>query len=173
MKQIKSIILNEKAYKITEDAYLLLFDFLNHIKKTSSSSSYYDSEIQTSILIDMELEQRKQQIADIPVIEEVIRTMKENRKIKYKEKFYENEKFRKKEKLTNTRKGLYRKLSDKILGGVCSGIADKLNTDPVIIRILFLLAALFKGYFIPVYILLWIIIPPETEQTKPGKTVSL
>jgi phage shock protein PspC (stress-responsive transcriptional regulator) len=36
-----------------------------------------------------------------------------------------------------TRRRLYRDSSDKFIGGVCSGIANYLNTDPAIVRILF------------------------------------
>jgi phage shock protein PspC (stress-responsive transcriptional regulator) len=38
---------------------------------------------------------------------------------------------------TRKRNRLYRDSSDKILGGVCSGLANYMNVDPAIIRILF------------------------------------
>lgn len=59
-----------------------------------------------------------------------------------------------------------RNADDKILGGVCSGLANYLNIDPVIVRILFvlLLAPLFW-----VYILLWIIVPSQSAQSNITK----
>ncbi len=56
-------------------------------------------------------------------------------------------------------KRLYRSGEDKILGGVCGGIAEYLNVDPVIIRLLWVIAALFWGAGILAYIIAWIIIP--------------
>jgi phage shock protein PspC (stress-responsive transcriptional regulator) len=52
---------------------------------------------------------------------------------------------------------------DKIIGGVCSGLANYFGIDPVIMRILFvvLIAPLFW-----VYILLWVIVPSESMQTN-------
>jgi phage shock protein PspC (stress-responsive transcriptional regulator) len=52
---------------------------------------------------------------------------------------------------------------DKIIGGVCSGLANYFGIDPVIMRIMFvvLIAPLFW-----VYILLWIIVPSESMQTN-------
>lgn len=52
-------------------------------------------------------------------------------------------------------KRLYRDENNKILGGVCSGIAAYFNIDPVIVRILFIVS----GIGLLVYILLWIFVP--------------
>lgn len=61
---------------------------------------------------------------------------------------------------------LYRNADDKILGGVCSGLANYLGIDPVVMRILFvvLIAPLFW-----VYILLWIIVPSKSIQSNITK----
>ncbi len=61
---------------------------------------------------------------------------------------------------------LYRNADDKIVGGVCSGLANYLGIDPVIMRILFviLIGALFW-----IYILLWIIVPSQSLQTNITK----
>jgi len=56
-------------------------------------------------------------------------------------------------------KRLYRSRKDKILGGVCGGIAEYFNVDPVIIRLLWVLFALAYGSGVLVYIIAWIIIP--------------
>ncbi len=50
---------------------------------------------------------------------------------------------------------LYRNSSDKIIGGVCSGLAHFLKVDPVWIRLLFVI--LF-GVFFWVYLVLWIVL---------------
>lgn len=54
---------------------------------------------------------------------------------------------------------VYRSSKDKILGGVCGGIAEYLGVDPVIIRLLWVLAGLAWGSGILLYIIAWIIIP--------------
>ena len=58
---------------------------------------------------------------------------------------------------------LYRS-SNKILGGVCSGIADYFNTDPTIIRILWVLFSLIYGVGILFYLICWLIIPRNPKQ---------
>jgi len=60
-------------------------------------------------------------------------------------------------------KKLYRSEKNRILGGVAGGIAEYLKADPTVIRLLFILIMLFWGAGIPVYLLLWIIIPPQSK----------
>ena len=55
-------------------------------------------------------------------------------------------------------KKLYRNKDEYKIAGVCSGMAEYFDIDPVIIRLLFLLA-LFLGAGFIVYIIGWIIIP--------------
>jgi len=60
------------------------------------------------------------------------------------------------------RKKLVRSRKDKYLGGVCGGIAEYLNTDPTLIRLLFVLFAIFGGPGILLYLILWIALPEES-----------
>ena len=65
---------------------------------------------------------------------------------------------------------IYRDSSDKLLGGVCSGIANYMNVDPAIVRLLFAIIT-FGGFGtgIPIYILLWIVLPVRDLDTYVGK----
>ncbi|MBU0530751.1 MAG: PspC domain-containing protein [Nanoarchaeota archaeon] len=54
---------------------------------------------------------------------------------------------------------LYRSGKDKILGGVCGGIGEYLGVDPVIIRLIWIIAFFAWGIGLVAYIIAWIIIP--------------
>lgn len=71
---------------------------------------------------------------------------------------------------TRTKRRLYRDSSDKFIGGVCSGIANYLNTDPAIIRIIFAIIT-FGGFGLGflVYILLWMVLPDRDLEGFSGK----
>lgn len=56
-------------------------------------------------------------------------------------------------------KKLHRSESEKIIGGVCGGIGEYFDLDPVIIRILFLIAFFSAGAGFLAYIIMWIIVP--------------
>jgi phage shock protein PspC (stress-responsive transcriptional regulator) len=48
-----------------------------------------------------------------------------------------------------------------MIGGVCAGIADYLDIDPTIVRLLAVAAVLFGGSGILAYIIAWVVIPEE------------
>ena len=57
-------------------------------------------------------------------------------------------------------KKLYRNTSDKMIAGVCSGLAEYLNVDPTIIRLIWALVAL-SGAGVVAYLIAAIIIPEK------------
>jgi phage shock protein C len=62
-------------------------------------------------------------------------------------------------------KRLYRSRKDRKIAGVCGGIAEYFNIDPVIVRVIAVLLLLPGGFpgLIP-YIVLWIIVPENPRQ---------
>lgn len=61
-------------------------------------------------------------------------------------------------------KRLYRSSKNRLVAGVCGGIAEYFNIDPVIPRIIFVILLLPGGLpgFLP-YLILWLIVPKDTE----------
>ena len=63
-------------------------------------------------------------------------------------------------------KKLYRNEHNKMIAGVCSGLADYMGTDVTIIRILAVLLIFFGvGAGIPIYIIMWLVIPVNSDPT--------
>jgi phage shock protein PspC (stress-responsive transcriptional regulator) len=60
---------------------------------------------------------------------------------------------------------VYRNTDDHVLGGVCSGLAIYWDFDPVILRVIFIIA-LLAGFGVLLYIILWIAIPPATTTAQ-------
>lgn len=48
---------------------------------------------------------------------------------------------------------------DRILGGVCGGLAEYFGLDKTLLRVIYVLLVLFGGVGILVYIIFWIIMP--------------
>lgn len=59
--------------------------------------------------------------------------------------------------------GLERSRTDKIVAGVCGGIARQYGWDPTIVRIVYVLGSVFSAAFpgILVYLVLWFLMPLE------------
>lgn len=64
-------------------------------------------------------------------------------------------------------KKLYRSNKDKMIAGVCGGLAEYFNVDPVIIRLIAFVLLLPGGLpgLLP-YVVLWIVVPVNAEQQK-------
>ncbi len=60
-------------------------------------------------------------------------------------------------------KRLYRDENDKVLGGVCSGLANYFNLDVVVTRIIFVIL-LFSGIGFLTYIIMWIAVPSSATK---------
>lgn len=54
---------------------------------------------------------------------------------------------------------LTRSPTEKMVAGVCGGLAEYFNIDPVVVRLIFVLVTLTSGLGLPVYVVLWIIMP--------------
>jgi phage shock protein C len=67
-------------------------------------------------------------------------------------------------------KRLYRSTREKMIGGVCGGMAEYFDIDPVLIRILFVVATFVGGSGVLAYIICWIIIPEEPRVVQPAAT---
>ena len=63
-------------------------------------------------------------------------------------------------------KKIYRSRNDKVIAGICGGLGKYLDIDPVIIRVLFIILLLTIGSGILIYLLAWILIPLEPENTE-------
>jgi len=57
--------------------------------------------------------------------------------------------------------------NDKVIAGVCAGIAEFLGWDIALVRILYILVSIISAAFpgILVYIILWIVMPPPENNT--------
>lgn len=63
---------------------------------------------------------------------------------------------------------LARSSSDRIIAGVAGGLAEHFGLDPTLVRIAWVLAVVFGGFGLLVYVILWIVLP----EGSPGSSAS-
>jgi phage shock protein C len=74
---------------------------------------------------------------------------------------------------TSTTPRLYRSATDKVIAGVCGGLAAYFKIDPVLVRLAFVVFAIAGGASLLLYIILWIAVPlGDTTSTAMVRTVS-
>ena len=63
----------------------------------------------------------------------------------------------------NSYRRLTRSTSDRRIAGVCGGLAQYLNVDPTVIRIIFLIALLFGALGFWAYLIIWLAAPEDNR----------
>jgi phage shock protein C len=62
---------------------------------------------------------------------------------------------------------LYRSQTNRQVAGVAGGLAEYLNVDPTLIRVLFIAFAVAGGAGLVMYVAMWIIVPEADEEPPP------
>ena len=65
------------------------------------------------------------------------------------------------------RRRLTRDRDDRMIGGVCSGIAKHFDLDPTLVRVVFVVLSLVSGVGIIAYVVMWLLLP-AAERTDAG-----
>ena len=157
MKKTFTISLGHSVFNVEEDAYQILKTYLDSIKNyfqkmENDSEIISDFELRIAENFSSKLSSGKQYInlSDVKEVIQIMGSLDDFQEI-YNDDQTEDVKEEKKE---NNK--LYRDSSNRIIAGVCSGIAEYFKIDPIIVRILFFIAVPLN---LIVYIIFWIGIP--------------
>ena len=63
---------------------------------------------------------------------------------------------------------MQRSRTEKMLGGVCGGLAAYFSIDPTLVRVLWVAMTLIVGIGILLYIILWLVMPLEPPAQPLG-----
>ena len=138
MKKVISIHLDNKMFQIEEDAYSYLNNVLNGQWKKQ------ELEAQVAERFEQKLNGGKTVITFPDVVDALYQ-------LGFSASEYQSASWRDKR--------MYRQPRDKMIGGVCMGLSEYFEIDPVIIRVLFVIALFLGTMGFWLYVILWIIIP--------------
>ena len=62
-------------------------------------------------------------------------------------------------------RALLRCTSNRMLGGVCAGVAEAVGLDVTVVRIAAVVLALIGGLAVPAYLAAWVLVPDEDTNT--------
>ena len=68
--------------------------------------------------------------------------------------------------MSNNIKKLYRSKTNRVIFGVCGGLGEYFEIDPLIVRILFIVLSLAHGAGVIAYIILAILVPEDEKKVK-------
>ena len=179
MKKTLSIHLGRQLFVIEEDAYDRLQVYLKKLEASLANESgmaeiVEDIEMRCAELVSQYLGDTRQ-VVTLVDIEKAIASLGEPEEITEEttEDPKQNQSFNQQ---SNGQKRMYRDMDQAMLGGLASGLSAYLGVDPVFVRIIFVIFA-FMGFGVPLYILLWIIVPsaktPSERLQMKGKPVNI
>lgn len=67
--------------------------------------------------------------------------------------------------------GVRRRTDDKWIGGVCSGLADRLGVDPVIVRAALVLLTILGGVGVTIYLVAWTLLPNDRGEIAAERAI--
>lgn len=174
MKKTLTVNLGGTVFHIDEDAYALLDNYLSNLRqyfRAQSDAQEIVSDIECRISeLFLEKINAGQQVITIADVEGVIERMGKPEEFDSINEGATAEECceERNEKCTYTiDKRLYRNPDDKILGGVFSGLAAYTGWDVTLIRLIATVILVFGyGVLVPIYIVMWIVIPPACTATE-------
>jgi len=159
MKKVVTVGIGGRSFVIDEDAYQRLSLYLTRFKERTkmgvqSGDVMEDLEQRISELFTEALGSRLE-VVNINMVNNVISQLGMPDGGTMDEDFGVRDDYAG----TGTVKKLFRDPDNKSLGGVCSGLALYLNTDVVLLRVLFVIALFMGGVGFWAYIIFWIVAP--------------
>ena len=199
MKKTLTVNLNGRVYTIDEDAYRLLDNYLNNLriyfrKEEGASEIIADFEARIEELFSEKI-RLGHQVITFEHVEEVITRV--GRPADFADREEKDEKQMPVTEPVKGRKKFYRNMDDKLLGGVCSGLAAYFDWSVVAIRVIlilspFILSSLklvnlnvhlflftfnFGGLILLAYLIAWIVVPAagtaEQKLQMHGKPITV
>ncbi|MEI7662169.1 MAG: PspC domain-containing protein, partial [Bacteroidota bacterium] len=166
MKKTLTINLGGIVFHIDEDAYQFLSRYLENLERHFSRQEGFrdilnDIESRIAEILGDRLSETRQ-VVTVEDVNEVIAIMGNPVEFDREEPAGTNKDAR------GGRKGdkrFFRNPDEKVIAGVCSGIASYFHLDPVWIRLIFLVFILAGGSGILLYLVLWIVIPEALTTT--------
>lgn len=156
MNRILSINISGTVFQIEEDAYDMLRTYMEKLKfhfRDNDGSQEIVDDIESRIAEMFTTDPGKHTFISKRHVEKVMEIMGSPSQFGDKEH----------SEFVPSARPAYRRLfrdpEGRILGGVCSGLGAYFNTDPLWVRILFLIAFFGFGSGLLVYLILWVIVP--------------
>lgn len=183
MNKIFNINLGGYPFTIDDNAFIKLDKYLSTIKKHFSTSDGCDdiiSDIEARIAELFNEELKGQPIVGLREIDKVISIMGKPEEFGASADAFDADDSAKQKKSSKkkswddtikTGRRFFRDSDEKVIGGVCSGVASYFGIhDPVWVRIAFVLGVFGGGIAVPLYLILWAAIP---EAKTAGDKLSM
>ena len=164
MRKVIEVSIGGINFTMEDDAYYRLKEYLRRFEETISDKKearevMEDVEARVAEIFQKEMK-FSNQVVDMRLVQVVIDHLGEvETKTQNENQSSSQSNYDPGEEYTRGNKKFYRDMDDKMLAGVCSGIATYTGVDVTIIRLIFVALAFAYGSAILAYFILWIVSP--------------
>lgn len=169
MKETVNVSIASQAFTLDNDAYQLLSGYLREVKSRLSGAekdeTYTDIEARIAEIFREKLPS-PMLVVTIGIVREAMAQMgtpddfgSTGASSATDERNEQREKYNNHSNFT----ALRRSASDKMIAGVCGGLAEHFGVDSALLRLITIMLVLFGGLSLWVYIIFWIIIPQQED----------
>ena len=176
MKKTITVNIGGYAFTIEEDAYQSLLTYLKTIEsyfqvEEGGDEILSDIEARIAELFNERLGEGRQVVEEDDVLEikSIMGEPEQYAPFDSEEPEPSNEKADQTKYERSKNRKFYRDTEDELIGGVCSGLSHYLGWDPIWLRGIFIGFVLAGFAGIPLYIILWILIPSAKTTTEKLK----
>ncbi|WP_136468837.1 PspC domain-containing protein [Flagellimonas onchidii] len=170
MNKTVNINLANTLFHIDDTAFNKLKRYLESIKRSFSGTPGSDeiiADIEARVAeLFLEKMENERQVITEKEVDEVINVMGQPEDYMVDEDIFEDEPRKTYTRSERKSKKLYRDIDHKYIGGVSSGLEHYLGIDALWIRLIFILLAVFTGFGLIAYILLWILVPEASTTSQ-------
>lgn len=179
MNKTVSINISGQYFHIDENAYQKLRNYLSAIKKSLQNSQGEDeimADIESRIAeLFSEKIQNNQQVISIEDVDDMIAILGQPEDFKIDQDIFGQEGTA---SASETQKRqLFRDIDNAYIGGVSSGLGHYFGTDPLWIRLIWILLVFIGGGGVIIYLLLWVLIPAASTTAEKlamlGKPITI
>lgn len=158
MKKTLNVNIGSVAFVIDEDAYYILRKYLDDVgerfEPVEAAETLNDLEMRIADIFGENLASPRQ-VVNADLVRKAIAILGRA------DEFGEPRRRPEGRQAQADIKRLRRSRSNRVIGGVCGGLAAYFGIDVVVVRLLMFLLIFFGGISLWVYIILWIVIPSE------------
>lgn len=166
MKKVIDVSVGGVNFTLEEDAYTRLKNYLQRFENTIADK-HEAKEVMEDVearVAEIFLKERKypNQVINVDIVQTVVELLGEIEQPSAEpiDDPFSEEGYRDEDGYTIGKKGYYRDVDNKMIGGVCAGVGAYLGVDVTLVRILLVFSLLFYGITFFLYLILWLVIPP-------------
>ena len=152
MKKVVTVHIANEVFQMEEDGYNKIQKVLKKIETGSNKGSSAIKDIEIKLAVQLREKATTAGLVTCEQVDDILDSMGYSAYLKEEWNQPQDKTY------SGGYRRLYRNPTDKVLGGVCSGLAAYFDSDPVLLRIVFVVL-FFIGIGFLLYLIMWIVVP--------------